>query len=442
MALAGATASMTGPARAGASGCESVGAGALSANLSSGAVTRKVALEAGDVLNLSVQGASGAAASIALIEGAGAPRTLIGNSSQAAVSFQAPRSDTYTFSYSVSQGEAVIGASCVSAAAGANAAFLTRRKDLLNARDPDRIRIDRAPKPIANPDQPLGSSVALDDEGRPTQVTFSVSLSEIEAAANPGRAPQPGFVDLFLEGRMQNYATADLGETSGNLGVLYFGTRSAIGPDILVGGLAQLDRGVETTQYGTSEMTATGWMAGPYLSMRMASGVVFDGRVAWGQTEDASGLGEGKNETARELVRARLTGTRNVEGWSLAPSVGLVYVEDAIRDGVTGEVSAAGTGRVEVLPEVSRRFELDGDAFFEPRAAVGGYVGFEDLSALNSTLSPQALEEDMRLKAEAGVAVGVKDGSSLHATGAVESGVATAPETWSGRLQLNVPLGK
>jgi len=46
------------------------------------------------------------------------------------------------------------------------------------------------------------------------------------------------------------------------------------------------------------------------------------------------------------------------------------------------------------------------------------------------------------LKAEAGVAVGVKDGSSLQATGGVEGGSETTSETWSGRLQLNVPLGK
>jgi hypothetical protein len=50
---------------------------------------------------------------------------------------------------------------------------------------------------------------------------------------------------------------------------------------------------------------------------------------------------------------------------------------------------------------------------------------------------------DMQLKAEAGVAYGVKDGSSLQATGGVESGTTSAtPQNWSGRLQLNVPLGK
>ena len=82
---------------------------------------------------------------------------------------------------------------------------------------------------------------------------------------------------------------------------------------------------------------------------------------------------------------------------------------------------AAGTGKVEVLPEVSRRFAVDGETFIEPRAAVGGFVGFDDLTALNPTVTDRRAA-DVQLKAEAGVAFGVKDGSSLQATGGVESG--------------------
>ena len=79
----------------------------------------------------------------------------------------------------------------------------------------------------------------------PRQIQFSVSLSEIEAAANRGRKPEPGFVDLWLEGRMRNYA-GGTAPSNGNLGVVYLGTRTKLGPDILVGGLAQLDRGIES----------------------------------------------------------------------------------------------------------------------------------------------------------------------------------------------------
>ncbi len=438
-------AATAGPGLAASSGCTAANAGALNAEVApAGSVSRRTTLDAGDVLSISAR--SKGTASVSLIGGSGAPQTLIGSSSAAAVSFKAPEAGDYVFGFAAApQGSASVGVTCMSVqTAAANAAFLARRKDLLNAKDPDRIRIDRAPTPIANPDKPLASSVAVDEQGNPKAVEFSVSLSEITAAANPGQKPKPGLVDLWLEGHMENYeaAVTDTGVSNGNLGVLYLGTRTKLGPDILVGGLAQFDRGIESGDLDHSQMLATGWMAGPYMSMKLGSGVVFDGRAAWGQTEDAvPGLNVADTETERRLVRARLTGTRQVEGWKVAPSLGLVYLEDAVRDDASGETKAEGTGRVELLPEVSRRFAIDGDAFVEPRAAVGGFVDFDDLRALEPMVTT-GLEADLHLKAEAGVAVGVKDGSRLEASGGVESASSTTPETWTGRLQLNVPLGK
>ncbi|MGZ5914523.1 MAG: hypothetical protein ACXWJU_04240 [Hyphomicrobium sp.] len=418
-------------------GCTAANSGSFNTDLSAGtSVTRELALDAGDTLGITAGGASAT-----LISGASSPLTLIAAGGTTAGSLRAPQADTFAVRFAA--GPATIRISCTSAqSAAADAAFLARRNDLVKAQEPDRIRLDRSPTPIANADKPLASTVDVDEEGRPRQVAFSVSLSEITAAA--GQKPQPGLVDLWLEGRMQNYAAtaADLGPGSGNLGILYFGTRSMIGPDILVGALAQLDRGVETARYAPAEIAASGWMAGPYLSMRLLSGVTFDGRAAWGETENADNAVEiGETLINRRLMRAKLTGTREVEGWKVAPSVGLVYLEDAVRDDTTGTTKAAGTGRIEVLPEVSRRFAVDGDTFIEPRAAVGGFVGFDEFSALKATTVTTGNAAEMHLKAEAGVAVGVKEGSSLQATGGVESASSATPETWTGRLQLKVPLG-
>jgi len=253
--VAAAIPAATDSARAGASsGCAAINAGALNGEIqAAGNVTRQLTLEAGDIVNLSVRGAQGATSSITLINGTGAPRTLIGNSSAATVSFRAPQTDTYAFRFdSAPGGSAAVGLSCTSAqVAGTNAAFLARRRDLLNAKGPDRLRIDRAPTPIANPDKPLSSSVAVDGQGNPKQLEFSVSLSEI----------------------------------------------------------------------------------------------------------------------------------------------------------------------------------------------FGGYLGFDEFSTLNPMITTDSAA-DLHLKAEAGVAMGVKEGSTLQATGGVESGNDTTPENWMGRLQLNVPLGK
>ena len=425
------------------SGCAAVNRGALSADVAAGApVSRQIVLEQGDLLSFASNGAS-----VSLVGGAGAPATLIGGSSASATTFKAPTASSYVFQFAATGGGAAyVSVSCTSTLTeAANAAFLDRRKALLNQRDPDRLRIDRAATPLANAEKPLASTVAVDDEGRPKDVEFSVSVSEITAASNGGKAVEPSLIDFWLEGRMQNYESTalDTGTRDGNLGVVYLGTRSMVGPDIMVGALAQFDRGVEIAKYDAPEVAAKGWMAGPYVSMKLGSGVVFDGRAAWGETENAVASPDIDNSlTARRIVRGKLTGTRDVQGWSVAPSVGLVYVEDAVRDAASGEARAAGTGKVEVLPEVSKRIAVDDVTFIEPRAAVGAFVGFDNLEALNPAV-PSVGPTDVQLKAEAGVAYGVKDGSSLSATGGVESGTTNStPQNWMGRLQLNVPLSK
>lgn len=329
--------------------------------------------------------------------------------------------------------ESCSGSTCKSDSANAaSGAFLARRKGLLDADAPERTSVDRTPTRIDNPDKPLGSTVTVDDQGNATNVEFSVSLSEITAAGERSKKPEPGLIDLWAEGRVHNYQTGTT--DNGNLSVLYLGTSSRIGDDVKIGALAQIDRGMETYDYGGANLAATGWMAGPYMSMRLMPGVVFDGRAAWGTTED-NVSGFGREEVDRSLLRGKLTGTRDVSGWKVAPSVGVVYLEDAVRDGDTGTLKTEGTGKVEVLPTISKRFD-QGDTYIEPQAAVGGFVGFNDFSQLQSTA-----EDDVRLKAQAGVTYGVKEGSSVTATGGLESAGTTAPESFTGRLQFNMPLG-
>ena len=61
--------------RSQARGCAAANSGALNADLAAGAaVTRELALDAGDILTVSAHGAAGATASVALVSGAGAPR--------------------------------------------------------------------------------------------------------------------------------------------------------------------------------------------------------------------------------------------------------------------------------------------------------------------------------------------------------------------------------
>ena len=146
-------------------------------------------------------------------------------------------------------------------------------------------------------------------------------------------------------------------------------------------------------------------MAGPYVSMKLGSGVVFDGRAAWGETENAVASPDIDDSlTARRLVRGKLTGTREVEGWNVAPSVGLVYLEDAVRDAATGETHGRrhrqGRGAARgVAALCRRRRDLH-------RAARGGrrLRRLRRFAGAQSRPYRRCSPTDVQLKAEAGVA--------------------------------------
>jgi hypothetical protein len=328
-------------------------------------------------------------------------------------------------------------------------AFRERRTDILRSQDPDRVRIDRPQTaPVTTKVEGIGEDGDAETVGKPQNATLSVSVSEIAAGSDPTKKQEPGILDFWFEGRYQPYEAADVTGVpmDGNMSVMYAGTKYMFGPDIMIGALAQFDATQETAIKTRGSMSGSGWMTGPYTSVRFGPGVVFDGRMAWGTAETDGGYLENGGETSeRRLVRGTLRGSKQIEGWTVTPSIGMSYLEDSPLNQNSDSAETASTvgqGRLEVMPEIKRRFPVNDTTFVEPRAAAGGFVAFDDLSKLNHAI-PYGEIPDVQMKAEAGVAMGVKDGLNVEAKGGVEtSATPDTRDTWSGRLQLNMPLSK
>lgn len=421
-----------------ASQCDAIKRGRLDVSTSAGRTgTRDATLRAGDRLTMTLS--TNTTAALSVESASYGPKTLHAGKGRSLL-FIVPREGSYGFRVSANGGTAArLTVKCTSAEqASAEHTLRERRKAFLAARDPDRIRIDR-PKGEFKPFGDLGMSDKPED-GPPRDITASFSLSEIQAAMNPDAPQVPGILDFWFEGRHLNYDTVDQDErpTDGNLMVMYFGSKYMLGPDIMVGAMAQFDQAGDG-----SGASASGWMAGPYMSVRFGHGIIFDGRAAWGTTDGVpSGIALDTGAAERRLVRGTLRGTRSVGGWTVSPSVGMSYVEDTPE--LSGSAAAhalesGGTGRLDVLPEVKRRFTIDSETYVEPRFAAGGYLAFDDLSEVAGNV---ATDPDLHWKAEAGVAVGKKDSMSLEATGGVETGGETGTDTWSGKFKLNVPFGE
>lgn len=423
-------------------GCDAANKGRLNASVTAGKGTvREVRLDEGETLTLTITTKGKAALSV---HSEGDAARVLHSGRSISVVFVAPRTASYGFHIDADDDAgASLGARCTSITGAANErALLERRKAFLAGRDPDRIRIDR---PAGDP-KPLEAPGAASANGEiPKEVTASVSVSELLSAMNPGGKKDPGILDFWFEGRYMNYDTGSFQtrESDGNFSVMYFGSKYMVGPDIMLGALAQFDQTGEAL--GTeNKASASGWMAGPYVSVRFGPGIIFDGRAAWGTTQNLPhGIAVDTASADRSLLRGTIRGTRQYGGWDVTPKVGLSYVEDTpVRSssGVPeGSHAAVGTGRLDVVPELKRRFDINSETYIEPRIAAGGFLSFDEMSALNPGTS---VVPDLQWKAEAGVAVGKKDGVNWQATGGVETGAATATDTWSGRLQLNMPLGK
>ncbi|MCC7251832.1 autotransporter outer membrane beta-barrel domain-containing protein [Hyphomicrobium sp.] len=425
-------------------GCDAANRGGMNMQVTAGGqAARQATFQKGETLtlNVSTQGT----AAITVSSQGGDARTLHSGRASS-VMFVAPSTASYGFRLDAdAEASAQLDVTCASVArANAERALLDRRKAYLAARDPDRVRIDR-PQTEA---KPLDSFAASPTDGAPPRdVSASISLSELAAAMKVGTAHEPSILDFWFEGRYTTYDTIDMDarQNDGNFSVMYFGSKYMLGPDIMLGYLAQFDQVGETSRY-SGGVSSSGWMAGPYMSVRFGPGVVFDGRAAWGTAETSvpNGVLVDTTPVNRSLMRGTLRGTRQVAGWTVVPSVGLSYVEDVpkFQDTAFMEATPIGTGRLDVLPEMKRRFDLNSETYIEPRIAAGGFLSFDDISRLAPGGMAAIQNPDLHWKAEAGVAVGVKDSLNLQATGGVETGGGSAADTWSGRLQLNMPLGQ
>lgn len=418
-------------------GCDAANRGRLDISVRAGeSRSRDAVLTQGDALALTVS--TGAEAMLSVERDDGVVETLH-TGSASSVLYVIPRTGDYGFRFAAGGGAgASLGVKCTSVArTDAERALSSRRKAFLAQRDPDHIRIDR---PRGSGFKPFGDTGFTEspEDGPPRDITASFTLSELTAAMNPDKKQDPGILDFWFEGRHVSYDTAR--PNDGNLMVMYFGSKYMLGPDIMVGALAQFDQAEERTG-----VSARGWMAGPYMSVRFGHGIFFDGRAAWGTADGGIPRGIALDTTSaeRRLVRGTLRGTRPIAGWTFSPSVGISYVEDTPElqgTAISHTPAAAGSGRLDFLPELKRRFALDSETYVEPRFAAGGFVAFDDISEI--TLGGVTAHPDLHWKAEAGVALGKQDSLSLEAKGGVETGGQSGTDNWSGRLQLNMPLGK
>jgi hypothetical protein len=388
--------------------------------------SKGVRLKAGDRLSFQFQTSDRSLGSVALVKADKAERLLLVGPSGTGVDFVAPVSGNFDFRFAKDGIEAAsFNVSCVpSRIARREARSGTSRAGLLP-------QLPSYGEEVAEIEAPVVAATA------PTK---PINLSE----SPPSPTPTPKDPDTGLAFKMEPRdlsravpgAQVDPAATGVNMGLNY-----QVQPAIMLGALAQIDQSSTTLAAPSTNLAEHGWMLGPTAKLQLGGGMSLDAQAAWGHADSGDvGIAESGPSLPRKAVSAKLANTQTVGAWRFTPSVSVNRAWDTAAVHEEGSdvylTSTVASGRVNVGPEVAYRMDLANAAYLEPRVAFGS---FWDLNAPAGT-EQHTGHADMRLKAEAGLTLGVADGTKVQVGGAIEEGTATTPDAWSGRLQMSVPL--
>jgi uncharacterized repeat protein (TIGR01451 family) len=319
---------------------------------------------------------------------------------------------------------------------------------------------------------PFGVSGSTDDAGG-GRFAFATSLSklrqnadEMRAARDSGpnvpmglgatsrstidRRAEPSRFDVWAEGAMAYYSDNSIGASQqGHAALLYMGVDYRIHPAILLGALVQLDWVSESTPAlgASASASGQGWMAGPYVSVRLTRNLFFDARAAWGQSDnrvDPLGVYTDKFSTERSLVSAKLTGNWAYGNLRFRPSAEIVHFHET-QEAYTNQINihipeqSISLGRVSVGPEIGYRFQHDNGAVFEPFVGVKGVWDFDKTA--DTTVAGIAVGDDpFHVMVELGATYATPSGISLRGSFAYDGIGDSDLRAYYGRGSITVPF--
>jgi len=343
--------------------------------------------------------------------------------------------------------------------------YLGRRGDQMTINEPDVVnRLSGGDSGTSSGPVGFAASGTLQNN----QMSFSTSLRQVmgssEAAKNKRRQElgqmmalgqqsvvgttidQGGGFDLWVQGK---WVHVDQATRDSDIGLLYIGADYRFSPGLLVGLLGQVDWTDEEDTSQNFSINGRGWMIGPYLAARLHDNLLFNGRVAWGQSDnEVSPFNSYKDkfDTDRWLIRGQLTGDFNLANLHLAPSVGVIYFEDQQKaytdsNGVFIPGQTISLGRVTFGPKISTNFTTTHGGLISPHISIKGIWDFDKADQVDiATGLAAGSDDDLRARVEAGLSARMVSGWTLGGEGFYDGIGADQLSIYGGSVSLTVPL--
>ncbi len=243
-------------------------------------------------------------------------------------------------------------------------------------------------------------------------------------------------------------AHSDAGSSDSTLWVGYLGAHAFVTPNVLVGGLVQLDWADETNDTAGSSADGFGWMVGPYIAAKLPDqNLFFDARATWGRSDnDVSPIGTYTDgfDTERWMISGKLSGLYQTYGLNIRPAVSVSYFEEtqeSYTDSLGFAISSQtfSQGEVRFGPTFSHDISRDDGTVIRPKFGVSGVWNFHVNNGVNSQGAVLGTG-DVRARLDAGVTVITIDTWSLDFGGYYDGLGAEDYHSFGGTAQVSVPL--
>ncbi len=252
--------------------------------------------------------------------------------------------------------------------------------------------------------------------------------------------------DAWFEAQYKKF---DDSQGEGNFGILYFGADYLVNENLLVGIMGQVDRLREDSAANNTSASGSGWMAGPYMTARLAPNLFFDARLAAGRSvNDISPFNTYTDsfDTTRWMAMMNLTGDFQRGAWSIRPNASLAYYEEkqeAYTDtlGVPIPSQTIGLTQLKLGPTFVGRFEDGAGTRYEPSFSLEAIYNMG--TTMGVTLDdPNPHSEGWRGRAQAGIKMTTEGGASFGFGASFDGLFRGDYESIGLSLDVSIPLSK
>jgi outer membrane autotransporter protein len=309
----------------------------------------------------------------------------------------------------------------------------------------------------------FGSLHGSGDSSGHMNLSFATSLNQIlksaagqggdRLGANESGDKLPGLApsrfDVWLQGEYATFTDdRNASGSEGHFGVVYLGADYVARPWLLVGALVQYDDMKQTSTAVGYETQGSGWMAGPYATVRLAPSLFWQARMAWGQSSNEVSpflTYTDSFDSTRWLVSSDLTGNWESGSWQFRPSASFAYIEDtsdSYLDHFAVLIPSVSTslGQFKAEPQVSYVRTLANGTRFEPHLAASAIWNFESSGSAAGFGGTLVGPEELRGKIEAGVGVHFINGITLDVAASYDGIGSQDYEASSVSAGIRVPM--